>query len=98
MCGTPATGGQKLASTVELTTVSATPASASSADTGEAATYFYNRAVTNVNVSVVHNTYNTTVINNSTTINRVSFNGGQGGVRPGQLLGKLLRSISGMSL
>jgi len=43
-------------------------------------TYFYNRAVTNINVSVVHNTYNTTVINNSTTINRVSFNGGQGGV------------------
>jgi len=42
-------------------------------------TYYYNRAVTNVNVTVVHNTYNTTVINNSTTINRVSFNGGRGG-------------------
>lgn len=42
-------------------------------------TYYYNRAVTNVNVTVVHNTYNTTVINNRTTINRVSFNGGQGG-------------------
>lgn len=42
-------------------------------------TYYYNRAVTNVNVTVVHNTYNTTVISNHTTINRVSFNGGRGG-------------------
>jgi hypothetical protein len=40
--------------------------------------YFYNRAVTNVNVTIVRNTYNTTVVNNS--INRVSFNGGPGGV------------------
>jgi hypothetical protein len=43
-------------------------------------TYFYNRAVSNVNVTVVRNTYNTTVVNNNTTINRVSFNGGPGGV------------------
>jgi hypothetical protein len=43
-------------------------------------TYYYNRAVTNVNVEVVRNTYNTTVVNNNTTINRVSFNGGPGGV------------------
>ncbi len=42
-------------------------------------TYYYNRSVTNVNVTVVHNTYNTTVVNNNTTINRVSFNGGPGG-------------------
>jgi hypothetical protein len=42
-------------------------------------TYFYNRSVTNVDVTVVHNTYNTTVVNNNTTINRVSFNGGSGG-------------------
>jgi len=41
--------------------------------------YFYNRSVTNVNVTVVHNTYNTTVVNNR-TINRVSFNGGRGGI------------------
>jgi len=39
--------------------------------------YYYNRSVTNVNVTVVHNTYNTTVINNNST--RVSFNGGRGG-------------------
>src|SRR5712671_3683004 len=39
-------------------------------------TYYYNRAVTNVDVIVVRNTYNTTVINNTTTINRVSFNRG----------------------
>ena len=39
----------------------------------------YNRSVTNVNVTVIHNTYNQTVINNNTTINRTSFNGGTGG-------------------
>ena len=42
--------------------------------------FFYNRTVNNVNVVNVHNVYNTTVINNNTTINRVSFNGGPGGV------------------
>ena len=42
-------------------------------------TYYYNRAVTNVDVTVVRNTYNTTVVNNNATINRVSFNGGSGG-------------------
>src|SRR5580658_2589172 len=41
--------------------------------------FSYNRAVTNVNVNIVHNTYNTTVINN-VTVNRVSYNGGAGGV------------------
>jgi hypothetical protein len=40
--------------------------------------FFYNRAVSNVNVTVIHNVYNTTVENNSTT--RVSYNGGNGGV------------------
>jgi hypothetical protein len=38
-------------------------------------TYYYNREVTNVDVTVVHNTYNTTVVNNNTSVNRVSFNG-----------------------
>src|SRR5579864_6855451 len=43
--------------------------------------FSYNRAVTNVNVTVIHNTYiNNTVINNR-TVSRVSFNGGNGGVR-----------------
>jgi hypothetical protein len=41
--------------------------------------FSYNRAVTNVNVTVIHTTYNQTVINNNTTINRTSFNGGTGG-------------------
>lgn len=40
--------------------------------------FYYNRAVNNVNVTVVHNVYNTTVINN-TTVTRVSYNGGPGG-------------------
>jgi hypothetical protein len=41
--------------------------------------FAYNRAVNNVNVTVIHNTYNRTVINN-TTVNRVSYNGGTGGI------------------
>src|SRR5215469_11507436 len=41
-------------------------------------TYYYNRSVTNVDVTIVRNTYNTTVVNN-TTVNRVSFHGGPGG-------------------
>lgn len=42
--------------------------------------FYYNRAVSNVNVIYVHNTYNETVVNNSTTVNRVSYNGGTGGM------------------
>ncbi len=42
--------------------------------------FFYNRSVTNVNVTNIHNVYNTTIVNNNTTINRVSYNGGDGGV------------------
>jgi hypothetical protein len=42
--------------------------------------FYYNRSVTNVNVTNIHNTYNTTVINNNTTVNRVSYNGGNGGI------------------
>jgi hypothetical protein len=41
--------------------------------------FFYNQSVSNVNVTVIHNVYNTRVENN-TTVNRVSFNGGNGGV------------------
>jgi hypothetical protein len=40
--------------------------------------FFYNRSVNNVNVTVIHNVYNTTIVNRSET--RVSFNGGNGGV------------------
>jgi hypothetical protein len=40
--------------------------------------FFYNRSVTNVNVTVVRNVYNTTVINRNE--NRVSYNGGNGGI------------------
>jgi hypothetical protein len=41
--------------------------------------FYYNRSVNNVNVTTVHNIYNTTVTH-STTINRVSYNGGNGGI------------------
>ncbi len=40
--------------------------------------FAYNRSVTNVNVTVIHNVYNRTVVVNN--VNRVSFNGGRGGI------------------
>jgi len=40
--------------------------------------FFYNRAVMNVNVTVIHNVYNENVVNR--TDNRVSYNGGRGGI------------------
>jgi hypothetical protein len=40
--------------------------------------FFYNRSVSNVNITNIHNVYNTTVINNN--VNRVSYNGGNGGI------------------
>ena len=41
--------------------------------------FFYNRSVNNVNVEVIHNVYNTRVNENHVT--RVSFNGGNGGIK-----------------
>ncbi|HVO58958.1 MAG TPA: hypothetical protein VMT51_14795 [Dongiaceae bacterium] len=41
--------------------------------------FYYNRAVNNVNVTVVKNVYETRVINN-VNVTRVSYNGGNGGV------------------
>jgi hypothetical protein len=41
--------------------------------------FYYNQAVSNVNVTDVRNVYNTTVINN-TNVTRVSYNGGPGGI------------------
>jgi WXXGXW repeat (2 copies) len=43
--------------------------------------FYYNQTVNNVNVTKVTNVYNTTVVNNNTTtVNRVSYNGGPGGI------------------
>jgi WXXGXW repeat (2 copies) len=41
--------------------------------------FYYNQTVNNVNVTNIHNVYNRTVVNNASTGNRVSFNGGPGG-------------------
>jgi hypothetical protein len=41
--------------------------------------FFYNRAVNNVNVTIIHNVYNTTVVN-VRNVTRVSYNGGNGGI------------------
>jgi len=43
--------------------------------------FYYNRAVNNVNLVNVHNVYNQTVVNNNVAVNRVSYNGGTGGVQ-----------------
>ncbi len=42
--------------------------------------FFYNREVNNVNVTVIHNVYNTRVDNSYTRVTRVSYNGGNGGI------------------
>lgn len=42
--------------------------------------FYYNRSVTNINVTNIHNVYNETVVNNTTVVNRVSYNGGEGGI------------------
>jgi hypothetical protein len=43
--------------------------------------FYYNRTVNNVNTTIVRNVYSRTVINNTKTMNRVSYNGGSGGTR-----------------
>ncbi len=40
--------------------------------------FYYNRSVNNVNVTVIHNVYNKTVVVNNVT--HVSYNGGRGGI------------------
>ena len=41
--------------------------------------FFYNRTVNNINVTEIHNVYNTTIINNYGN-SRISYNGGRGGI------------------
>ena len=74
-----ATGVRMSVSMAESITASVTSARATKADVGTTDHFFYNRSVNNVNVTNIHNVYNTTVINN-TTVNRVSYNGGNGGI------------------
>jgi len=40
--------------------------------------FFYNRSVANVNITVIHNVYNTTVVSDNGS--HVSYNGGNGGI------------------
>lgn len=42
--------------------------------------FFYNRAVNNISVTNITNVYNNTTVIRNTTVNRVSYNGGPGGV------------------
>lgn len=42
--------------------------------------FYYNRSVNNINVTQIHNVYNTTVVNNTANVTRVSYNGGNGGI------------------
>jgi WXXGXW repeat (2 copies) len=41
--------------------------------------FYYNTYVNHVNTTIIHNTYNTTIVENNTT--RVSYSGGSGGVQ-----------------
>src|SRR5271170_4831984 len=41
--------------------------------------FAYNTYVNHVDTTIIHNTYNTTIVNN-TTVSHVSYNGGEGGV------------------
>src|SRR5215469_17447755 len=43
--------------------------------------FFYNRSVNNVDITVVHNVYSTRVVNNTLTMTRISYNGGQDGIQ-----------------
>jgi hypothetical protein len=43
--------------------------------------FSYNRTVNNINTTVVHNVYTYNVVNRTTVVNRVSYNGGPGGLR-----------------
>lgn len=43
--------------------------------------FYYNRSVSNVTVTNIRNFYNKTVIVKNTTVNRVSYNGGNGGIK-----------------
>jgi hypothetical protein len=51
--------------------------------------FLYNRAVNNVDVTIIHNVYETRVVN-ETRVTRVSYNGGNGGINE--------RRTSGISL
>jgi hypothetical protein len=50
--------------------------------------FFYNRAVTNINVVHITNVYSRTVVNNF-AVNRVSYNGGRGGLAARPSAGEL---------
>jgi WXXGXW repeat (2 copies) len=43
--------------------------------------FFYNQSVNNVNVTNVHHVYNETIVNTTSNVNRVSYNGGPGGTK-----------------
>lgn len=42
--------------------------------------FYYNRAITNVNVTYIHNTYNQIIVNAGPPASRISYNGGSGGI------------------
>ena len=79
MSGTPATGDRMSDSMAESITALAIPVEAFMADIGEAALSTYNRTVMNVNTTVVRNVYERRVTN-YTPVNRISYNGGHGGI------------------
>ncbi|MGA7249321.1 MAG: hypothetical protein WBW89_16385, partial [Candidatus Cybelea sp.] len=57
----------------------------------------YNTAVVNVNRTVIHNTFNRTVIHGRISGSRPSFNGGRGGVRARPTVGQLVARRHGVA-
>jgi WXXGXW repeat (2 copies) len=43
--------------------------------------FYYNRTVNHINVTEIHNVYDTRVVNNNVNVTRVSYHGGNGGLR-----------------
>ena len=60
--------------------------------------FYYNRSVSNLSEVHVTNVYNRTVVNNVTVVNRVSYNGGNGGIsarpRPDELAAEHERHVA----
>jgi hypothetical protein len=73
------TGAPRWASMEASPTALATLATAFEGGRWDHGHFFYNRAVMHIDETRIHNVYNTTVIH-ETVINRVSYNGGQGGI------------------
>ena len=95
---TRATGGRRLASTAASTMATATAAQGFGGGRWNGGNFSYNTAVMRVNTTVIRNTYVDRTVITNVNVNRVSYNGGQGGIncaaKPGSSLRRSTRSAS----